>query len=172
MVNGSQDHPQLEAVMVLLTPLQFVTCNLNPKKCNVSCGQNSTKWGSSLELLTPTPKVSWWIVCRLIGMLFVSFTIMEILCEDDSPRMNLFFSSNLVDVHKTIDYIRVSRTTQGIMLWIQNTSSLEEVDVQCVTIKCCRYYIGVVWGILAHPSTWKYALTKFIWGWNYYVVIF
>jgi hypothetical protein len=45
---------------------------------------------TTLVLLTPIPKVSWQIVHRLIRMLFISFTIMEIFCENDSPRMNLF----------------------------------------------------------------------------------
>jgi hypothetical protein len=26
--------------------------------------------------------------------------------------------------------------------------------------------------ILAQPSTRRYAFTKFIWGWNYYVIVF
>jgi hypothetical protein len=34
------------------------------------------------------------------------------------------------------------------------------------------FYDIILWGILAHPSTWKYALTKLIWGWNYYIVVF
>jgi hypothetical protein len=53
----------------------------------------------TLILLTLIPKVSWRIMCRLIGMLFVLFKILEILYENDSPRMNLFLPSYLVTWH-------------------------------------------------------------------------
>ncbi len=41
------------------SPSQFATCNLNPQKLYVSCGQNWTMWCSCLILQTPISKASW-----------------------------------------------------------------------------------------------------------------
>jgi hypothetical protein len=59
------------------SPLQFMTCNMNPQKFNVSCGQNWTKWCLGLVLQTPISKGSWWIMHMPIGMLFISCMVLE-----------------------------------------------------------------------------------------------
>jgi hypothetical protein len=111
--------PQLVMFMTLCiakcSPLQFVTCNLNPQKIYVSCGQNSIKWCSSLVLQTPISKGSWQIVHMPIIMMFISRIIWRCLCENGWQGMNLLVPLGSITwwKHKIINCIEVTRTTKG-----------------------------------------------------------
>jgi hypothetical protein len=86
------------------SPLQFVTCNLNPQKFNVSCGQKWTTWCSGLVLQTPISNGSWQIVHRSIGMLSISCSILEMFLWRWLTRNKLACSiglSHLIDTQNS-----------------------------------------------------------------------